>query len=402
MESRWPLSLARLLGLLLAAALSGCVSAPAPTPSEEQRALADTAYGLAVHVATREEIFGLSQDMRAFLQRESALVASSRRSARPLVQSLSRQGQLRLEYDASRTRTAAEAFEARAGNCLSLVVMTAALARELGLTVRFQEVEVLSWERNQAAALDLRMGHVNLLLGLEDPAVKLLGGLSVWLKVDFLPSDLARSALSQEIDEDRVVAMVLNNRAGEALIEGDLRTAYWHARAAVRTDPRFAHAWNTLGVVHSRQGLQAQAEAALRLAWLRDGAHDGAMNNLAELLQRQGRHAEAAEWFERHRRLAVENPLALIREGQAALDTGDIINARRLLLRALKKGGAGHELHFALARTAAAMGRVSEAEQQLALAQELGSTPTQRQRYANKLQALRTSATSSAGPSPIP
>jgi transglutaminase-like putative cysteine protease len=54
------------------------------------------------------------------------------------VQALYQPDQIRLEYDAAVTRNAAQAFEARTGNCLSLVIMTAALARELGLTVRYQ------------------------------------------------------------------------------------------------------------------------------------------------------------------------------------------------------------------------------------------------------------------------
>ena len=47
--------------------------------------------------------------------------------------------ELQLDYDATYTGTAAETYAARKGNCLSLVIMTAAFARELGMTVRFQE-----------------------------------------------------------------------------------------------------------------------------------------------------------------------------------------------------------------------------------------------------------------------
>jgi hypothetical protein len=41
-----------------------------------------------------------------------------------------------IEYDSTVTRTAAQTYAARAGNCLSLVIMTAAFAEELGLRVR--------------------------------------------------------------------------------------------------------------------------------------------------------------------------------------------------------------------------------------------------------------------------
>ena len=48
--------------------------------------------------------------------------------------------QLKLEYDAAMTRNAAQAFAVRSGNCLSLVIMTAAFAKEMGLDVRYQNV----------------------------------------------------------------------------------------------------------------------------------------------------------------------------------------------------------------------------------------------------------------------
>ena len=62
------------------------------------------------------------------------------------------------------TRNAAQAFDARAGNCLSLVVMTAALAKELGLQVEYNSAYTEeTWSRN--GALLLRSGHINITIG---------------------------------------------------------------------------------------------------------------------------------------------------------------------------------------------------------------------------------------------
>jgi hypothetical protein len=66
-----------------------------------------------------------------------------------LVDALYRRAQLKLEYDAATTKTAAEAFDARSGNCLSLVLMTAALAHELQVPVRYQSAYMEeAWSRN--------------------------------------------------------------------------------------------------------------------------------------------------------------------------------------------------------------------------------------------------------------
>jgi hypothetical protein len=83
---------------------------------------------------------------------------------RLLFDALYRRDKLQLEYDSAMTRNAAQTFEARAGNCLSLAIMTAALARELNLPVQFQQIEVDEvWSR--AGNLYFASNHVNLALG---------------------------------------------------------------------------------------------------------------------------------------------------------------------------------------------------------------------------------------------
>src|SRR5205814_2507802 len=80
------------------------------------------------------------------------------------VEALYTKGKLKLEYESTETRNAAEAFDARAGNCLSLVIMTGALAKELGFPVRYQRVYVDdTWGRSGDVYFSI--GHVNLSLG---------------------------------------------------------------------------------------------------------------------------------------------------------------------------------------------------------------------------------------------
>ena len=79
----------------------------------------------------------ISPAMRSYLAAKSVNRVHGADRRRQLIDALYR-GDLKLEYDATMTRTAAQAFEARSGNCLALVLMTAAFAKELGLTVRYQ------------------------------------------------------------------------------------------------------------------------------------------------------------------------------------------------------------------------------------------------------------------------
>ena len=372
------------------AMLGACASQPANVPTLPPAAFDDQAYGPPLATPTSQDIFGLTPAMSQYLRGEAAEAIRRQGPLHGLVDALYQQGRLKLDYDNSQTRTASEAFEARSGNCLSLVLMTAALAKELGLQVRFQDLQSQAWERSELPGLDLTIGHVNILIGRPMEPLRGLQGYSTWLLVDFLarPETGVRSGVP--IEEARVIAMLLNNRAGEALVAGDLRGAYWHARAALHADANFAHAWNTLGVVHGRRQLTQAAEIALRQSLQLDSRHDAAMGNLASVLTQQGRPDEAAYWLRRQSEVQPEHPMALYQTAQQAMARAEWTAARRLLQRAIKLAGDWHELHFALARTYAATGDLQQTRRHLALAQEYGSTPVVRSRYASKLERLQT------------
>ena len=132
--------------------------------------------------------------MQRFIDDEIAPAARRVGRQRAIVDALQR-GQLKLEYDSELTRNAAEAFAARSGNCLSLVLMTAAFAKALDLPVAYQKVFVADeWAR--VGDIYLAIGHVNLTLGKRATdaggtahrvGVKPLE--SEGLTIDFLPPD---------------------------------------------------------------------------------------------------------------------------------------------------------------------------------------------------------------------
>jgi hypothetical protein len=64
------------------------------------------------------------------------------------------------DYDARRTGTAEEALRSRAGNCLFLSILFVAMARELGVDARFQQLEVMpEWDMEGDVLFAAR--HVN-------------------------------------------------------------------------------------------------------------------------------------------------------------------------------------------------------------------------------------------------
>jgi len=382
-----------LVALLMPLLMAGCAALPAPPPVAPL--LHDDLFGQPERPPEAAQVFALSAPMRAHLQALQQVSRSPADLPRALAESLYRPGALRLDYDASTTLNAAQAFDARAGNCLSLVVMTAAMAQALDLPVDFQRVPGGEQLRRETD-LTLRTGHVNLVLGARR-ARPLLGGgpggiVGPRLLIDFLPPELARGLPAEPIDTPRVLAMFMNNRAVEALLAQQPAQAYAWAREALWQDGGFWPAYNTLGVVYQRAGHLDAAAAAFEHLLAQDDQQVAAMANLAQVRQAQGRDAEAARWTQRRLALEPYPPFHLLRLGQAALAAGDAAQARRLFNRELQLHGASHEVYFELARAHLAAGDPGRAEQALQQAQAFSATAVQQARYAGKLAALRARA----------
>jgi Tfp pilus assembly protein PilF len=333
-----------------------------------------------------EEVFAPSKEMRDFARNE---IAPRLRTGghRGLFEALYRKKELKLEYDAAVTRNAAEAFAARAGNCLSLVVMTAAFAKELGVDVQYQQVSYdAPWSRS--GDLYLRNGHVNLLLGSGVRDVT-SGAFESPLMIDFLPPEDLRGLHTRAIEESTVVAMFMNNRATEALVDGRLDDAYWWARGAIDNDPAFDKAYNTLGVIYHRHNDLAEAERAFRYVLEREQANTAALSNLAQLLRQQGRSAEADAMYRKLTRVEPNPPFYFFSLGQAAMERGDFKAARDLFAKELDRDPYYHEFHFWLALADLRLGDTERARKQLEIALETSTTRGDRDLYAAKLAWIR-------------
>lgn len=391
LPNRWSRLAAPLIHAVVVGALGAlCVGcATPPRPAVAHAALFDdAAFGPPSVRIDPAEVIALSPAMRRHLH-EVLLPAIGRHPAHTgLVDQLYTQGQLQLAYDAEMTRNASEAFDARAGNCLSLVLMTAAFARELGLQVRFQSVladEGWAREGNLVMVID----HVNISLGRRATGIGMSTMSTEWLTVDFLPSADLRRQHAWSIDESRVIAMYMNNKAAEALAAGRTDDAYAWVRAALAQDAGFGNAYNTLGVVYLRRGLAPRAAVALEQALALDGGNVHALGNLVQVLHALGRQDEARSLAARLERLQPDTPFGQHELGLAALQRGDLAAARRLFERALRDGGDYHEFHHALAQVLARQGDAGGAARQLELAARSSGTRRLQALYAGKLQRLR-------------
>jgi Flp pilus assembly protein TadD len=376
---------------LLAVGLAGCATVSVPTPDGFPDDLfVDAALPApAVTPPAPQALLALSPAMQHYLDVEIAAQIRRQGPQRGLVEALRSKGQLRLEYDAAVTRTAAEAFDARTGNCLSLALMSAALAKHLRLPVRYQAlVGYQTWSRS--GSLTFVSGHVSLVVGrsLLDRAL-VTDSTASDLRMDFGAIAPGRGARMREVSEATIVAMFLNNRAAESLLAGDAASANAHARAAARAEPHYAASYNTLGVVYRRQGIDGAAERAFVHALTLADDDSAALSNLAVLLEAQGRATEAVPLRARLARLQAEPPFQHFDLAREALARGDYAQARDHLLRELKRDPEYHEFHYWLALALAGLGDTQGAARHLSRAVDNSVTRQERALYAGKLDRLK-------------
>ena len=366
--------------------LAACASAPSPQDAEQL--FNDRLFQPASVRIDAADVFALTPAMKAYLEGDVARLARVRGRQRALFDALYERSQLKLEYDAAMTRNASEAFEARAGNCLSLVIMTAAFAKEMGFIVRYQNVFTdETWSRSGDYYLSI--GHVNLSLVRKRGEDPLIRNDSDTMTIDFLPPADLRGARTWVIEEPTIVAMYMNNRAVEALTAGHMDDAYWWAREAIVQEPHFLSAYNTLGVVYQKHGNLAHAKRTFDFILAREPANTRAMSNLALVLHDQGNLVAAAELNRRLEQMEPDPPFGYFKRGMAAMQAGDYKTARDMFAREVDRAAYYHEFHFWLALAYLGLGETDQARKHMTIAVDNSTTRKDHDLYAAKLGRIQ-------------
>lgn len=376
---------------LLSLLLTACAAPPiAPRPDH---LFHDQLFQAPAERISAAEVFALSGEMKEYLHTTIASQLRSKGPQQGLIDALYSKKQLQLEYDSAMTRNAAQAFAARTGNCLSLVIMTAAFAKEMGLPVQYQNVFVDEiWSRS--GDLYLSSEHVNLSLGHKSNESRGFREESYLMTVDFLPQQEIRGQRWRVIGEDTIVAMYMNNRAAESLANGQVNAAYWWARAAIVQAPRFMTAYNTLGVVYRRHGNLPEAEQILQQVLERAPENADVMSNLALVLKDMGRADAAADLTRKLEQIQPHPPFHFFNLGLTAMHDGNFGAARDLFLKEVKRAAYYHEFHYWLASAYYNLGEMALAREHLGIAMENTTTHADHDLYTAKLERIRSAARS--------
>jgi Flp pilus assembly protein TadD len=336
---------------------------------------------LPAQIESQSEILAVTEPMRAFVREHVAALGTDDSRLQDLLRALFIDGGFKLEYD-DRTRTAAETFAARRGNCLSFTNMFVALAREAGLRASFQEVDVPpTWIMDGDVLLLSR--HINVSVS---PTYV---GEHV---VDFNIADFHASYPRQRVSDARGLAHFYSNLGAEQLRAGTTPAALSYFRRAIEIDPRFGAPWCNLGVLYLRAGYPAWAEAAWRQALSLTPQDPAVMSNLVSLFERQGREDEASRFRGQIARYRMSNPYFRYMLAKEAFDAADYGAAIGHLKFAIRQQPNDDSFYALLGLSYLKRHDMESARRWFAKAAEVSAEEPLKSVYNRKLEMLKAAA----------
>ena len=343
--------------------LAGCAVAPTG-PAEARLPWQDRAFAHEASLVTvaPAEVFRLDAELLQRIRDADAPRMSPPQRLKHLMDLIFGQDLRRFQYAAGHSTTASETWRAQRGDCLSLTVLTYAVAKAMEMDVVMQEVRVpaLFDRRGQ---LDVVNQHVNVLFPrahrkpLEERA-------SRDVVLDFEP-EFASAAKGTPLSESAIVARYYNNIGAEHFANGRNSLAYAHYKAAIQADPGYAASYGNLAVLYRNAGLAADAEQLLRRAVLLGDPGDVPLRALHQLVAEQGRDAEARAFARELQSRRERDPYYWIGLGVQHLEAGNNRQAITALEHARTMANGFEEVHRYLALAYWRSGEAARANEQL-------------------------------------
>lgn len=372
--------------LLLSATcmLSACQTLPTAIDplSDDILSASDALFGSRPPIPEPEDIHALDEDQKAdFLQYfhdpVRAGVADFNRVG-AYVESLVNRFSYRTD-----TLNAADTFRSNSGNCLSLAIMTTALAQLAGIEVGYQLMDSEPVFEFHGTLVEKGVHVRTLLLNPNRQAQPANIFETYGIRIDFFPT--YRERFIRNMHADEYVAMYYRNIANEALKNNDLNTAYWYVRKSMQYHPQSSAALNTLAIVNRRAGNVDMAESIYLHALEHGDEKLTLLKNYRVLLSSRGRHEEAQKIEAQLQRMEDPSPFNWFHLARSAQEDGDFGRAIDYYNQALTRAPYLHEAYLGLAQSYSQLGYNDQSRQSLVAAVENARGIHARRHYKAKL-----------------
>ncbi|MEL7448908.1 MAG: tetratricopeptide repeat protein [Pseudomonadota bacterium] len=383
-------------GIALCVLLSGCSTAPVIETAEQPATLdlQTDVFGERPDIVSVSGIHTLTDDQQRDFQRYFTNARNKGTPPHRRVYDYLALETSNFDYQ-GRTSTASEALDSASGNCLSLAILTTALAKLANVEIDYQLID--SDPVFQASGGVIRRSrHVRSLLydadsEVDQNATSFMFVRRARIAVDYFPSKTDRFIAN--IDEAEYFALYYQNIAADALEDGDLNRAYWLSMESLKFSELSPESLNMLAIVFDRAGHPGKSEEIYKYGIEHATRQVSLLRNYGKFLKRNGRLSEAEQVNKRLAALDDPNPFDWIFAGQEAYGNGNYHRAIRWFEKSAELAPYLHESHFGLARAHFRLGNMTQAEKALEQAIANAGQSSTRQLYEAKLHALSASNT---------
>ncbi len=294
----------------------------------------------------------------------------------------------------SDTFSASEALLLNKGNCLTLAILTKALADLAGVKVAYQLVETEPvYQKNGNIIVSSQ--HIRTVLFEPVPP----NASSIYLSqnaivIDYFPT--VNSRILRQVSDDEFTSMFYSNKALEFLFQEELNHSFWYLKKALEIKPDDANAINIMAVLHEKAGYSNLAEGIYLFGLKYAKKHNkneqrqyiDLLNNYHTLLKRQDRVAEAKEIAELIDNRNDPNPFKWISLGNNAYNARNYSRAIAYYQKAADMAPYLHESYSGIARSQYQMGKIKSASRSMEKAIKNSHKNDIQYLYQKKLELL--------------
>jgi len=289
----------------------------------------------------------------------------------------------------SDTLKATDALAQNSGNCLSLAILTKALAKltHVGITYELARTPPVFQREGD---FELSSRHIRTLVYNKNTrGTKQFVRPNNKIRIDYFSTVGTRTL--RTVKKSEFYAMYYSNKAAEAMIDEQHQMAYWYLKEALNIHQENAVALNMLGVLYDKLGYQQLAENIYRYGLSVSDEQLELLNNYHHLLVKQNRDKEAAVIAKTLDEYDAPDPFRWLDLADAEMREGRYLRAIRYYEKASELADYLHQPYAGIARANFHLGRTQMAiqaiEAALAHSHSPGSTSIYQQKY-DQLKSL--------------
>ena len=247
------------------------------------------------------------------------------------------------------TSNAQNTLASSTGNCMSLAVLTTALARTADIEIKYQLVNRVPIFQEYGSVV-FNAQHIRSII--YEPKQELNTGVMVWRNkaiIDYYPSK--NTFVNGYVSESEFIAMYYRNLAAEALAKDDNNRAYWLLKRSLEFEPESAEAINSLAVIHRRVGSVDKAEELYKYGIKNALNKIVLLKNYQILLLTQNRQEDADRIAKELENLEDLNPFNWLLAANEAFDEKNYLVAIKLYKKSIELAPYLHQGHFGIAKS---------------------------------------------------